>query len=627
MHIIGKKQKDNKNKMVASGNDNKSSDSGNIIQSESDLMEYTLQDLIASNIIEIDFRSIRVDNKYYRSFIVVGYPRTVDNTWLSPLINFDAELAISMFYYPIDSDQILEKLKRKIAELEASLSNEYQSGKVMDPKNKVALEDAQRLLDDIASGKEKFFNSGMYIRLSAPSEEELESESKNLISTLAAIGLEVVPATLNQDLALHATLPQGQDPLYRVRNMDTSSIARTFPFVSSELTMDKGILYGINLHNNSLVIYDRFSAPNANEVVFATSGAGKSYYVKLQALRYLLTGAQIFIIDPENEYEKLADAVDGNYITFSQDSGAKINPFEFIRSPSAEDTNVLRDKILSLHTFFKILFGESISNKASAVLDKALILTYKEKGITSDKSTWKNDPPLLEDLYKILKGMVEPEAHDMASRLEKFIIGSASGVFNLPTNIDISNNFTVFSIRDLRDELRPMAMFIILDYIWTKVREERRRRLMIVDEAWTMMQYEDSAKFIFGIAKRARKYYLGLTTISQDVDEFLGSKYGKAVVTNASLKMLLKQNSAAIDLITHVFNLSSGERNFLLNARRGEGIFFADQNHVAIKVISNKAEHRLITSDPKELEKMKKASETSEVDIDEGSDLFNPEEA
>ncbi len=590
-------------------------------QTREKTLMYTLQDLIAPSYIEIDFRDIRINNTYYRTFLVVGYPRTVDNTWLSPLINFDAELSISMFYYPLDSDQIIEKLKRKIAELEASLANEYQAGKVLDPKNKVALEDARRLMDDIASGQEKFFNVGMYIRLSAKDKKMLEAETKNLVSTLAAIGLEVVPATLNQDYGWHTTLPKAQDYLYRVRNMDTSSIARTFPFVSSELTMDKGILYGINLHNNSLVIYDRFSAPNANEVVFATSGAGKSYYVKLQALRYLLTGAQIFIIDPESEYDKLAKAVDGNYITFSQDSGAKINPFEFIRSTDVEETNVLRDKILSLHTFFKILFGGEISNKATAVLDRALILTYKEKGITNDPATWKNDPPLLEDLYKILKGMIEPEAHDMASRIEKYIIGSASGVFNLPTNVNINNDFTVFSIRDLRDELRPMAMFIILDFIWTKVREKRRRRLLIVDEAWTMMQYEDSAKFIFGIAKRARKYFLGLTTISQDVDEFLTSKYGKAVVTNASLKMLLKQNSAAIDLITHTFNLSSGERNFLLSAHRGEGIFFADQNHVAIRVISNKAEHRLITSDPKELEKMKKAN-MNDIDLEEGSDLF-----
>ncbi len=604
-------------------NKKSSSTSGKITTTEKKLT-YTLKDLIAPNLLEIDFKDIKIDNRYYRIFIVVGYPRKVDNTWLSPLINFEHELAISMFYYPLDSDEIINKLKRKIAELEASLANEYQAGKVLDPKNKVALEDAQRLMEDIASGQEKFFNTGFYIRLSADTKKELDLRSKNLVSTLAAIGLEVVPATLRQDLALHTTLPKAQDKIFQVRNMDTSSLAKTFPFVSSELTMDKGILYGINLHNHSLVIYDRFEAPNANEVVFATSGAGKSYYVKLQALRYLITGTQIFIIDPEREYDKLAEAVDGSYITFSQDSEAKINPFEFIRSTDSTDKNILRDKILSLHTFFRIMFGGEISNKASAVLDKALILTYKERGITTDPDTWKNDPPLLEDLYKILKGMVEPEAQDMASRLEKYVMGSGAGVFNMPTNIDINNNFIVFSIRDLRDELRPMAMYVILDFIWTKIREKRRRRLLLIDEAWTMMQYEDSAKFVFGIAKRARKYYLGLTAISQDVDEFLNSKYGKAVVTNASLKMLLKQSSAAIDLVAHTFNLSSGEKNFLLSAHRGEGIFFAEQNHVAMQVISNNAEHRLITSDPKELEKMK-SSDISKLDIEEASDVFNPE--
>ncbi len=588
--------------------------------------EYTLRDLLAPNYTEIDFRHIQINKRYYRIFAVVGYPRTVDNTWLSPLINFEGELAVSMFYYPIDSDMILEKLRRKIAELQASLATELQSGKVLDPKNKVALEDAQRLIDDIAAGNEKFFNSGMYIRIQADDRKELDLLTKNLTSTMAAIGLQIVPATLRQDLGFHTTLPKAQDKIYHIRNMDTSSIARTFPFVSSELTMDHGILYGINMHNNSLVIFDRFSMGNANEVVFATSGAGKSYYVKLQALRYLLTGAQIFIIDPESEFDKLAAAVNGNYVTFSQDEGAKINPFEFIRSTEVEDDevkNVLRDKILSLHTFFKMMFEDELSNKAVAVLDKALILTYKEKGITNDPDTWNNRPPLLEDLYKILKGMVEPEAQDMASRLEKYVMGSAAGVFNMPTNIDIDSDLIVFSIRDLREDLRPMAMYIILDFIWTKVRETRRKRLLLIDEAWTMMQYEDSAKFIFGIAKRARKYYLGLTTISQDVDEFIHSKYGKAVITNASIKMLLKQSSAAIDLIEQVFNLSSGEKMFLLGAHRGEGIFFAEQNHVAVRVISNKAEHRLITSNPAELEKLKQT--TGELSIEEGSEIFMPE--
>jgi len=575
------------------------------VQTESAESSFTIVDMLAPQYVEVDFNHIRINDHFYRIYMVIGYPHSVLPTWLSPLINFDSSITISIFYYPVDSDQILDKLRRKIAELEASLSTEYQAGKVLDPKTKVALSDARTLLDNVAAGSEKFFNTSMYIRIQAETVKELDLIGKNLSSMLAAIGLTVAPTTLRMEEGFNSTLPLVSDKMYRIRNMDTTSLAMTFPFVTSELTMDTGILYGINLHNNSLVIFDRFSMHNPNEVVFATSGAGKSYYVKLEALRYLMTGVQIIIIDPEKEYDKLTEAVDGDYITFSQDESAKINPFEFLKEDSSGlgKRNVLRDKILSLHTFFKLLFGE-ISTNHSAVLDRALILTYREKGISNDPATWKNRPPLLEDLYKILKGMIEPEARDMSNRLERYVMGSAAGVFNQPTNVDINNNFTTFSLQGLRDELRPIAMYMILDFIWTRIQEKRAKRLLIVDEAWTMMQYEDSAKFIYGIAKRCRKYWMGLTTISQDVDEFLNSKYGKAIVTNASIKALFKQSSAAIDLIQGTFNLSGGERVFLLNAGVGQGIFFADRNHVAMQVIASRGEHRLITSNPQELHKM-----------------------
>lgn len=586
--------------------------------------DMNINDLIAPQYFEVDWNNVKINNKYHTVLVVIDYPRVVRSTWLSPLINFESSLAISTFYYPVDSDEILDKLKQKIAELEASLATEYERGKVLDPKNKVALQDAQQLLDNVASGKEKFFNIGMYIRLNADTPKNLDSLIKNVQNTLRAIGLEAVPLTLRVEDALVATLPYAQDPVYKIRNMDTTAIAMTFPFITSDLTMNQGILYGVNMHNNSMVIFDRFEMPNLNEVIFATSGAGKSYLVKLEALRYLLTGVQILIIDPESEYEKLAKAVDGEYITFSQDAGSKINPFEFLKSSKGGTRNVLRDKVLSLHTFIKLMLGE-LTNVEVSILDRAFILTYNEKGITTDPETWNNTPPLLEDLYKILKGMAENEAHELSSRLEKFVVGSAAGVFNQPTNIDITNKFTVFSIRDLQDDLRPIAMYMILDFIWTRVREDLRKRLLIVDEAWTMMQYEDSARFLYGIAKRGRKYYLGLTTISQDVDEFLASRYGKAVVTNSSIQFLLKQSPAAIDLITNTFNLSSGERNFLLSANTGEGLFFAGRNHVAIKIIASRGEHRLITSNPKELAKMKKQEAMfSDEDIAESALIYEP---
>lgn len=593
-----------------------------VTEQQSSSPDYTIADLIAPQYYEVDYNHVQVNKRFYKMLMVTDFPRVVRSTWLSPLINFESSLAISTFYYIVDSDEVIDKLKKKIAELEATLSTQYEKGVVVDPKSKVAYQDAQQLIDNVASGKEKFFNMGMYVRLNADSIEALENMSKNVISTLKAIGLEAVPLTLKMDQGLDTTLPYAIDKIYRIRNMDTTSIAMTFPFVTSDLTMDKGILYGVNMHNNSMVIFDRFSMPNLNEVIFATSGAGKSYFVKLEALRYLLIGVQVIIIDPENEYEKLTKAVDGEYITFSQDEGSKINPFEFLKASKDGTRNVLRDKVLSLHTFVKLMLGD-VTNVEIAILDRAFILTYNEKGINNDPETWNNPAPLLEDLYKILKGMAEPEARALAGRFEKYVFGSAAGVFNQPTNIDIRNKFTIFSIRDLQDDLRPIAMYMILDFIWTRVREDIRPRILIVDEAWTMMQYEDSAKFIYGIAKRGRKYYMGLTTISQDVDEFLSSRYGKAVVTNSSIQVLLKQSPAAIDIIEKTFNLSSGERNFVLSTKTGEGLFFAGKSHVGISIIASRAEHRLITSNPRELAKMKADNiEIDEDDITEGSLVF-----
>ncbi len=601
---------------------NKNKKQTNTTSNENTENIYLLRDIIAPAYIEIDFKDLLINNTYYRTLIVTGYPRTVNNTWLSPLINYEDEITLSMFFYPITSDMIIKQLRRKIAELEASLSMQMQEGKVLDPREKVKLQDANTLIENVASGAEKFFNLTFYIRLKDTDKKRLDTKTKNVLATLSAIGVKATTATLRSDLAFHSTLPKSSDKIQHLKNMDTTALSQMFPFVSSELTMNQGILYGLNLHNSSLVIFDRFKMPNANEVVFATSGAGKSYYVKLQALRYLMLGVQVLIIDPDGEYEELAKAVDGKFITFSHDSKDKLNPFEFFTDADTENAgDVLRDKILSLHTFFKLMFGGQLNVAENAVLDKALVLTYKEKGITTDKSTWQNNPPLLEDLYKILLSMPEREAKTLANRLAPYVIGSAAGIFNKPTSIDANSHLVAFSIRDLRDELRPIAMYMILDYIWTKVRRKRVKRLLIVDEAWNLMQYEDSGKFLFGIAKRARKYYLGLTAISQDVDEFINSKFGKAVVTNASMRMLLKQSTAAIDIVQKTFDLSSGEKDFLLNARRGEGIFFAGKTHVAVRIISNNAEHRVITSDPNELAKLKKGEVTFD-DIKESSQIF-----
>ena len=585
--------------------------------------DMSIQDIIAPIDLEVDFNHLEMGDYFFKTLFVSSYPRFVGPNWLSPIINFEHSLRISTFYYPVDNKTILEKLKKKIGEMEASLYAQMEDRKVVDPSLKVALSDAQQLQDSIAEGTEKFFHFSMYITLYAKDKDTLEKITRNVTSTLAAISVTAKPATLQQEQGFVSSQPLGLDNMYITRNMDTTSLATTFPFVTSELTMDHGIMYGLNLHNRSLVIFDRFDLENANAVIFAKSGAGKSYFVKLEAVRSLMLGTEILIIDPEREYEDLARAVDGAYISFSQDQGNKMNPFE-LSGVREEGDDELRMKLLALHGFFKVMFGE-LTNIEGSILDRALILTYREKGITFDPNTQTNTPPMLEDLYKVLKGMAENEAHELARRLEKYIMGSGAGVFNEASNFEINNPFTVFSIRDLQEELKPLAMYLMLDFIWTKIRKERKRRLLIVDEAWYMMQSEDSAKFMYSIAKRARKYYLGLSTITQDVADFLSTDMGKAIISNSSIQMLMMQSPTAVEKLQDVFNLSDGEKNFLLNADQGQGLFFAGSNHVGIQVLSSVAEHELITSDPRDLVKFKEREGQEDTrGIDELSEIFDP---
>lgn len=584
-----------------------------------------VKDIIAPPSIEVDFNHMQVGKKYYRTYFAYGYPRFVDANWLSPLINFDHALSISTFYYPVDSDMVLQKLKRKIGEMEATIYSDMESGKVLDPKVKVSLSDAHALQENIAKGEEKFFHFALYVTIQADNDPQLDEVGKAVEATMAAIGIIAKPTTLQMEQGMQSTMPTAHDALYLTRNMDTTSIATTFPFVTSELTMNEGILFGLNKHNKSLVIFDRFQMENANTVVFARSGAGKSYLIKLEALRSLMMGIGLIIIDPEKEYQDLCRALDGDYITFSQDEGAKINPFDIADYEKGEGKDALRNKILMLHSFFNIMFG-GLNNIEKGILDRAMILTYKEKGITVDPETQDNEPPLLEDLFKVLQGMAEEDAHNLARRLERFMRGSAAGVFNKPTNIKFTNRFTVFSLRDLQDELRPMAMFLMLDYIWTKVRNDKRKRVLIVEEAWYMMQNLDSAKFMYSVAKRARKYFLGITTISQDVEDFLLNDFGRAVVTNSAIQILMKQSTAAIERVQAVFGLSEGEKSFLLNAEVGEGLFFAGTNHVAINVVSSNQEHLLITTNPKDLEVMKQQGidPLSAGNVSEMSNPYDP---
>lgn len=559
----------------------------------------TVKDIIAPSAVEVDFDFIKIGATYFRTLFVAGYPRFVTANWLAPLISFDHSLDVSMFIYPQESREILDNLKRKVGEMEATIQSDIKRGRVIEPSVQVALEDALELQQQLAKGAERFFQFGLYITIPADSLDELNHVSKQVESTLASLLIMTKKAALQMEEGFKSTLPLGRDKLLITRNMDTTSLGTTFPFTTSELTANEGILYGINEHNDSLVIFDRFTLENANTVVFGKSGGGKSYLVKLEVLRSIMFGTEVIIIDPENEYQEMCKAVDGEYITFSFNSTTKINPFDLSQLTDSGE-NELGLKILSLHGLFKVIMGK-LSSEEDAILDRAIVATYRQKGITQDPATQKNEPPLMEDLYKVLIGMEEATARSLSDRIEKFIKGSLTGLINEQSNVDIKNAFTVFSIRDLADELRPIAMYILLDFIWTKIRRDLKKRILIVDEAWYLMKYPDSANFLNSIAKRARKYYLGLTTITQDVEDFLAIDLGKAIVQNSSIQILLKQSAAAIDRVAEIFYLSEGEKHLLLSADIGEGLFFAGPAHVSVRIIASPEEHHLITTNPEEL--------------------------
>ena len=561
-------------------------------------------DIISPSSIEVDFKNIRVGNKFFRTFFVVDYPRQVSPNWLSILIDYKETMNMSMFMYPVESKDVLTNLRRKISEMEATLQSDAEQGLEPDPKINAGLEDAIALREELARGLERFFQFGLYITLSADTIEELDSKTKELSSLLASNLLLIKPATLQMEDGFKTTLPAGLDRLFLTRNMDTTSLASTFPFTSYEISHPNGILYGVNTINSSLAIVDRFSFENANEVVFGKSGAGKSFLVKLEILRQMMFEAEILIIDPEDEYKALCHALDGEYINFSKSSEVKINPFALI-SEDMTDAQ-LGIKILSLHGLLKTMLGEMTPTQ-EAILDRALVLCYKQKGITPDPGTYKNEPPILEDLYKTLLNMEEPEAKDLSFRLEKYVKGGFSGMFNQQTNYDIKNQLTVFSLKQLEDALRPIAMHVVLDFIWNRVRTKLKKRILVVDEAWYLMQHPDSASFLQGIAKRARKYFLGVTTLTQDIEDFLNNDYGKSILSNSSVQILLKQNSSEVETLAKALFLSEGEKQFLVTAQVGEGLLFAGQNHITAQFVASSSEYELITSKPQDILKNEQA--------------------
>ncbi|HLD20199.1 MAG TPA: ATP-binding protein [Patescibacteria group bacterium] len=575
-----------------------------------------IRDIIAPSGMEVNPDALRLGSSWCRTLFVIGYPRYISVGWFAPIINFNGPIDISMFFYPIPTEIVLKQMRNKVGNIQAQLVADAEKGAPRDPLRESALQDLEKLRDDITQGIEKFFQFALYVTMYAKTKEELDQQTVKIESIFGSKLVVTKRSLWQNEQGFNATLPLANDELNVSFNMNSSPIASSFPFISSDLTSDHGILYGINRHNNSLIIFDRFSLQNANSVVFATSGAGKSYAVKLEVLRSLMVGTDVIIIDPEREYKHLSDAVGGTYINISLSSDSKINPFDLPRAvgEGTSVADVIRSAVITVKGLLRIMLGK-MNQTEDSLLDRALLEVYAKRDITPDADLSKVEIPVMQDLLDVLNGMDGGE--NLAERLKKYTDGTFSGLFNNRTNIDMDNQLVIFSVRDLEDELRPMAVYMIVNYIWNIVRSKLKKRILVVDEAWWLMQHEDSARFIFALVKRCRKYYLGVTTITQDVNDFLLSPYGQAIVTNSPMQVLLRQSTASIDIVSKTFMLTQGERYLLLESGVGEGIFFAGNKHAAIKIIASYTEDQIITSDPRqllEIEEAKKEFENAQLE-------------
>ncbi len=560
----------------------------------------SIKDIIAPASLQVTPSYLKVGDTFVRTIFVVTYPRYIAVGWFAPIVNLSVSLDVGMFFYPVKSHIILKQLKKKAGNLEAQILGDSEKGAPRDPIRETALRDVEKLRDELTQGIEKFFQFALYVTIYAKNKDELDKLSEQIEQLFGSKLIYSKKVFFQSEQGFNSTLPLGNDELMVAFNMNSSPIASSFPFISADLSSDNGILYGINRHNNSLVLFDRFSLQNANLVVFATSGAGKSYSMKLEILRSLMLGTEVIVIDPEMEYKHLCDAVGGTYINISLAGEAKVNPFDLPR-PVGEDIkteDIIRSAVITLKGLLRIMLG-TFTPQEDALMDRALLETYAKKDITPTSDLSKIEPPIMTDLQEVLEGM--EGGGGLAERLKKYTNGTFSGLLNNPTNVNMRNPLVVFSVRDLEDELRPIAIYSLVNYIWNVVRSEQKKRILTIDEAWWLMQHEDSAKFIFALVKRARKYYLGVTTITQDVSDFLLNPYGKAIVTNSALQLLLKQSPAAVDVIAKTFMLTEGEKYLLLESAVGEGIFFAGQKHAAIKVVASYTEDQIVTTDPRQL--------------------------
>ena len=564
-----------------------------------------LQDVIAPHALKINSRELDLGEKIARTFFVISYPRFLTTGWFAPIINIDKVLDISIFVHPMDTNEMLRKFQKKVAEVQSQIAMREEKGMVRDPMLDTAYTDLEKLRDSLQQAQERIFEVGLYLTVYGSTREQVDKVESEIRSILESRLVYIRPALFQQEQGFRSVLPLATDELDVHTKLNSAPLSSIFPFISFDLTSDRGILYGINRHNSSLILFDRFSLENYNSVTFAKSGAGKSYSVKLEILRSLMFDTEVIVIDPEREYEYLAETVGGRYFNISLSSEHHINPFDLpIPREDENPSDVLRNNIITLVGLFRIMLG-GLTPEEDAVIDKAITETYALKDISADANFAAVEPPLLSDFELVLSGMEGSDS--LVARLSKYTKGTWSGFMNRPTNVDMNKKLVVFSVRDMEDDLKPVAMYIITHHIWNTVRKELRKRLLVIDEAWWMMRSEDTASFLFGIAKRGRKYYLGISTITQDVSDFLNSPYGIPMITNSSIQLLLRQSPTSVDLVQQTFKLSDEEKYLLLESDVGEGIFFAGLKHVAIKIIASYTEDQIITSDPSQILAIRKA--------------------
>jgi type IV secretory pathway VirB4 component len=572
-----------------------------------EMPEITVKDIITPSALSFSPDIIKLGKRIARSYYIFSYPRYLSTAWLSPIINLNAPMDISLHIHPIETGPFLRQMMKKLTEVQAEIAEREEKGLVRDPELETAYQDIEMLRDKLMTGQEKMFLLGAYITIYADDERKMRELETELRSILESRLIYIKPASYQQKEGFTTTSPYGLDKLAVHNPLNTSPLSSSFPFLSFDLSSNEGILYGINLHNNSLILFDRFTLENANEVVFGRSGSGKSYAIKLEILRYLMLGVDVIVIDPENEYQRLAETVGGSFFNFSLTGPNHINPFDLPPPREGEDpADILRTNVINLVGLMRLMLG-GLTPEEDAIVDRALTETYAAKDITPDvdPALWGERLPLMEDFQTVLEGMEGTE--NLVKRIQKYTRGTFAQFFNQPTNIQIQKPFVVFGIRDMEDELRPIAIFIIMRYIWNRVRAEHKKRILIIDEAWWLMKNEDSASFLFGLVKRARKYWLGVTTITQDVGDFMRSTYGQPIITNSAIVLLMKQSAATIDIVQKTFNLTEQEKNILLGGEVGEGIFFAGPKHVLMKTIASYTEDQIITTSPEEIHKIKMA--------------------